>query len=117
MDYTGLINMTDQFRALAADKPYYIGKSDISGRGLIAARPISKGTNIGMAVSDGGEYITFMGSQINHQTNCNAKLVENKDGSCALVATKDIHKGEEITANYKDTPWYIDKDTKGFVEL
>lgn len=109
--------MTSHFRSLAADKPYYIGKSDISGNGLIALRPISKGTNIGVAVTDGAERITFMGSQVNHQVDCNAKVVENENKSCHLIATKDIAPGDEITANYKDTPWYIDKNTEGFVEL
>tara|TARA_Y100000310_G_scaffold210046_1_gene210648 strand:- start:91 stop:444 length:354 start_codon:yes stop_codon:yes gene_type:complete len=117
MDYRGLMKLTNHFKVLAETEPYYVGKSNISGSGVFARHPIPKGAKIGVAVTDGAEQITFMGSQINHQLNCNAKLVETEAQGCDLIAIKEIAQGEEITANYKDTPWYIDKNTEGYVEL
>jgi len=81
----------------------------------MAADDIPAGTTIGLAVMP--THITHMGSHINHQTNCNAKLVEIAEETCNLVALRDISKDEEITANYNNTPWYINKNTEGFIEL
>lgn len=117
-----LDRLVSDFRALT--RLYYIGKSEIEGNGVFARYPIENGTKIGTAIIDDEKAaddaegaITYMGSQLNHQTDCNAKLVKNESGGYDLVATKNIPKDEEITADYKDTPWYIDKNTKGFVEL
>ena len=117
MDYIRLMELTDMFKALAEDKLWQISDSRISGNGLMAQNAIPKGTKIGTAVTDNAGHITYMGSQINHQFNCNARLVENEAKGCDLIAIKDIPQGEEITVDYKDTPWYIDKNTEGFVEL
>ena len=117
MDYKGLMELTDNFRAIAEKQLWFIKESEINGSGLHARIFILKGAKIGMTVTSNAGRITYMGSQINHQFKCNAKLMENKIEGCDLIAIKDIPQGEEITCNYKDTPWYIDKNTKGFVEL
>jgi len=111
------MELTENFRALAEDKPWQIGDSRISGKGLLARSDIPKGTKIGVVVTNNAERITYMGSRINHQSNCNARLVENEAKGCDLIAIKDIPQGEEITVDYKDTPWYINKNTEGFIEL
>lgn len=124
MDYEGLGKLIDHFRSLTEDEPYYIGESEISGNGVFAKRHIRKGELIGTiidderkAINDAENAITNMGSHINHQFDCNAKLVKNETHGYYLVAIKNIPKDEEITTNYKNTPWYIDKNTEGFVEL
>ena len=116
MNYKNLMKIATSFETLTKN-PYYIGKSQISGNGVLAQHFIPKNTNIGIAITNGPDIVSFMGSHINHQFKCNAKLVENENNGYDLVAINDIHPGQEITVNYKDTPWYINKNTKGFAEL
>ena len=97
------------------ERKYYVGKSKIDGNGLLAREYIPANATIGIII-DENDKITPMGSFVNHQFDCNAKIT-NAKASYILIAIKDILPGEEITANYKNTPWFIDKNTKDFVEL
>ena len=59
---------------------------------------------------------TELGKTINHQNNKNAVLKQNGD-IYTLHAAKDIEAGEELTMDYRQTPWFIDGDVKGYKEL
>lgn len=92
---------------------YRIDQSKIEGQGIFANKKISENQTIGLPLYV--NYLLFpiitkdLGKKINHSSNPNAKLV--KDPMCLkwyLVATRKISKNEEITMNYKDTPWFID---------
>lgn len=115
MDYLELTRIVHYFKKLATYKFYYIGKSKIEGNGIIAQNNIPSGTIIDIAIV-GGNITKNFGSYINHQFNCNSKLIE-KENNVVVIAIKNISPGEEITINYKHTPWYIDKNTEGFLEL
>jgi SET domain-containing protein len=50
------------------------------------------------------------GKYINHCLNSNTNLVKpNNSNIFWMVASKDIKKGDEITADYNKTPYYISK--------
>ncbi len=122
--FSKLLAISKKFQKLAADKLYYIADSEIDAEGVFANTDIPSGTTIEENVTKIYPLtIITMGSKINHQFNCNARLSGEAsddilgDEEYDLVAIKNIAKGEEITINYKDTPWFIDKNTEGFKEL
>ena len=83
-------------------------KSKIHGRGLFSKAPIKKNTYILTALVDDGRYVSPTCSSINHSNKPNTYLV--KDCSIYnLYSLKDIAIGEEIVANYYNTPKYIKK--------
>ena len=99
-------------------KNYYLGNSDIHGTGAFASRNIDSKENIGTAIRTRGldNDRTELGKKVNHQFNNNSYLKkEGRDHN--LYSAKKINKGSEITANYKNTPHFIDSDTKGYLEL
>lgn len=52
--------------------------------------------------------MTDFGTMINHSWKPTAKLVySNRDEVYYVQAKKPISKGEEITLNYNDSPWYM----------
>lgn len=109
-----------------------IGPSKIEGIGLFADQNISKGTIIWKfvpnfdheisveefnklpalakskimhhSIKDGERYVSFGDDArfFNHSNKPNTKGVEASDGYGYTVASRDIEKGEEITANYRD---------------
>ena len=105
---------------------HYFANSDIHGTGTFASRDIDSKENIGVAIktngkisnlNEGENYIrTKLGRKVNHQFNNNSYL-KKEDSNYNLYSSKKINKDSEITANYKDTPSFIDKNTDGFKEL
>src|SRR4051812_20414025 len=96
---------------------YSIQPSAIHGLGAIAIAPIQRGETIGVIVtiSDNGPSITDeLGKYINHSNNANCRIVWN-NGNYDLVATTIIAPNEEITGNYYDTPWFLEKPKEGYV--
>ena len=107
-------------------KNYYLDNSEIHGTGAFASRDIDSKENIGATIKtkgmvsepmEGKDYIrTEHGKKVNHQFDNNSYLKkEGRDYN--LYSAKNIKKGSEITANYKNTPRFIDSNTKGYKEL
>lgn len=92
---------------------YKLQKSNIDGFGLFANMNIKKNEIIGIAIYFllGIPHITQdFGKWINHSYKPNSKLVySEKTNKYYIVAIKNIKINEEITANYNDTPWFIQK--------
>jgi SET domain-containing protein len=92
---------------------YKINNSKIHGVGIIATKFIPKNTVIGLPL-----YVKYwifpvitkdLGRKINHSYNPTAYLKKDtKELKWYLIANQDIHKNNEITINYDDTPWFID---------
>ena len=113
---------------LDEDKKYTVDKSSIEGEGIFATQDIKKGEFIGMPISDEKKFEDFIstrsdefdtrtdiGRKLNHKTEGNSVL-KSENNNLNLYANSDIKKGDEITVNYKDSPWYVSKDTTGFSE-
>lgn len=93
---------------------WVISKSKIEGIGVFSAFDIKKDSFIGTVIV----YVLYFfpvitrdfGSMINHSHNPNSKLEYNEDKrTWELLAIKDIFLGTEITVDYDDTPWFIEK--------
>ena len=95
---------------------YIIGPSAIHGQGVIAVRDVEPGETIGKAVIIDGikPVITDMGKYVNHtyQPNSRLQYIERRFD---LIATRPIKAGEEIAADYNDTPWFLEKPKPWFV--
>lgn len=95
------------FKAASVDAGWYIGDSDLAGRGIFASRDYEPGDKLGVAMTDGGQdelgvkiwNLTEMARYCNHQQKANAKLVKDND-MYYLVAMKPIKTDDEIFANY-----------------
>jgi SET domain-containing protein len=106
--------MGRQVDSIKGTSPYVIAPSPIHGQGVFATRRIRKDEVIGLPL-----YVRFyifpviteeLGRKINHSYKPNAILKKSPDAlEWYLVAIMDIAKDEEITMNYQDTPWFIDR--------
>ena len=98
-------------------RSYNFRDSDIHGTGTFASRDIESKEKIGNAFypKDKKMMRTKLGATVNHQYNNNS-ILKKDDETYNLYSTKGIKKGSEITANYKETPDFISKDTTGFKE-
>lgn len=91
---------------------YYIGKSNIHGIGIIANQEFKANEIVGVGI----EYVFYFipevtplfGSYINHSytPNCRLVYINNK---YYVVANSKIDQYSEITVNYNDGPWFIDR--------
>ena len=95
---------------------YKVGISNIHGMGLTATTVIGAGTLICTATKWQNNLpgITEAGKYVNHSYQPNSKLVR-RDYEYDLVATKQISVGEEITADYTFTPWFLEKPREDFI--
>ena len=113
---------------LSEHKKYNIAKSDIQGEGVFATHDIEKGEFIGVPISDENKFAEFvrtrndkldtrsdLAKKLNHQSENNC-IVKSENNNLNMYAQNDIKKGDEITVNYNNSPWYINKDTTGFKE-
>ena len=98
-------------------RSYNFRDSDIHGTGTFASRDIESKEKIGNAFypKDKKMMRTKLGARVNHQFKNNS-ILKKDDETYNLYSTKGIKKGSEITANYKETPDFISKDTTGFKE-
>ena len=117
---------------------YYIGDSNIHGKGVIAFQNLRKNAVVGLGI--GFEYDLFpyvtpeFGAYLNHSYNptaylwyfddekiCKNRRNKNKlqkksknyfrqrsDSGWYVKTLNSLKAGEEITVNYNDTPWYIE---------
>jgi SET domain-containing protein len=90
---------------------FTLKKSDIAGNGIFSNKFRYKGEVLFKAA--GKNKISVIGSKVNHCWNPNSKLV-NISNSWWLVADKNIEKGEEVTANYNNSPSFIKKPNKSW---
>lgn len=90
---------------------YYIDKSSIHGNGIFVNKDLNKNKPIDVGIDFGIlgmiPYVTpSFGSLINHSYQPNTYL-KWKNKKWYVVASRNIKKGEEITLDYNNTPWYI----------
>lgn len=96
------------FKDLSESK-WYLSPSLIEGEGIFAARDIACGEIIDIIVQHGIK-ITFFGSKINHSwTPCAELLLNSNRGEYDVIAIKNIQKNQEITLDYNNTPFFIQK--------
>ena len=89
---------------------YYIGRSNIEGFGVISNYEFQSNQIIDIGI----DYLWFIpiitphfGSYINHSYTPNAHLVYLKGKYC-VVASVPIRKNEEISLDYRMTPWFVE---------
>ncbi len=84
-----------------------IKDSSIHGVGLFAKKDFNKNDYLFKGIHPTKE-ITHYASLINHSYKPNSYLLENKNG-WFVIALKHIKNGDEITADYRHTPYFIAK--------
>lgn len=94
-------------KSLFKQKPLLVDNSGIEGVGLFATENYP--ANIPLFVAIKNSVITRTGSLINHSWNPNTKLIKKEGENYEIVTKVPIRKGEEVTADYRDTPSYINK--------
>ena len=113
-----LMNKVSDKSDVNISRSYDFGDSEIHGTGAFASRDIPSKEMIGEAFYSKNKKLlrTELGTRVNHQFKNNSSL--KKEGeNYNLYSTREINEGSEITANYKNTPSFIDKDVRGFKEL
>ena len=100
---------------------FVIGKSRIHGNGVIAVQKIYAGQSIGEGIVFVWHLLVplpivteHLGKWINHSSTPNTGL-RWRNGAWHLVANRDVMRGEEMTLNYADTPWYIEGPQPDYV--
>lgn len=107
-----------------SDEKFIVDKSNIDGKGAIAAQDIKKGELIGTAFTDEEaakpvlgqtqyDTRTRLGRTLNHQDTENA-IQRSENNKLNVYAKNAIKEGDEITINYKNAPDYVDKNTEGY---
>lgn len=98
-------------------QPLYIGKSEINGNGLFANKDYKKGDIIIEDLFSNNtdrlplnkdttekaflQYISIEGAHVNHCShNYNCDIITKDNIYVKAIASKDIRRHEEITANY-----------------
>lgn len=85
----------------------YTAPSSIHGIGVYAKEDILKNDILFEAIDENNK-ITYYGSLVNHCNNPTSKLIQINN-KWFLVALKNLKKGDEIIADYRDTPDFIKK--------
>jgi len=83
---------------------WYVGASQIAGRGVFAGRDYPAGDKIAQGITKWGK-ITDFGSWINHSWTPNTQL----DVDWYLRTITPVAKNTEFTLDYRQTPWFVDK--------
>ena len=96
-----------QNESFAESKKYYLDQSKIHGTGVFASKDLKEGEVIGLlhTINTLGSDYDFeeLGRMYNHsnEPNCYNYLYHNKR---YLVASRNINKGDELTADYRLQP-------------
>jgi len=98
---------------IKTNKFLYLSESKIHGNGIFTSKNIKKDNFILNAI-DKNNHVTDIGTKINHSYNPNA-LLTFKLNKYNLYAIRDINRHEEITANYNDTPDFINKPNPNWI--
>lgn len=103
------IILTSKHPEVEGIKKYDIRNSKIHGKGVFAINDIEPSAiHEGIVFKWGIPQVTKFGSMINHSYKPNTHL-EKINGKYYLVNNKKINKGDEITVDYSNTPWYIQR--------
>lgn len=102
---------------------FYISDSSIQGKGVFAEYDIPANRKIGIGFYERikpngtlyGKVDENFGAYINHCQNSNTYLKKELD-IWWIVSARNIFKGEEITANYWNTPDYIEKPSPAYTQ-
>lgn len=102
-------NNSNAKRDVIRPKYWYIGKSDINGKGVFALIDIPKGADIGVAIyrayftnEPDKDYVRDnLGRYTNHSDNPNCKIIK-KGRYYVYHAFDNIKKGTELTVDYSD---------------
>lgn len=88
---------------------FYVAKSNISGEGIFSKYDRKINDKLFLAISNSFR-VTQIGSKINHCWNPNTRLEKiSNSGGWWVVANKKIKVGEELTIDYRYTPFFISK--------
>lgn len=100
-------------------KTWSIKKSSIHGKGVFTEKRFVKREKIDVGIEHFLYFfpsITNFGSMINHSWSPTAELsYSDKDNVYYVFALKDIDENVEVTLNYEDTPWFVDKPKEDYV--
>ena len=108
----------DQASTFGTD--FYINTSKIEGIGVFTKRARAKGEKLFVAIN-ADKTITPIGSKINHCPsktmddgtsvipNTYVSNIDTTTGEWWIIAVRDIKAGEELTADYTNTPDFIAK--------
>lgn len=86
---------------------YELKDSKIHGTGVFSTGNHKKGEILFTAITRDTE-ITKQARYVNHCNNPTT-ILEKRDGEWILIALRDIKSGDEITADYNNTPDFIKK--------
>jgi SET domain-containing protein len=96
--------------ALQNPDKFYIEDSKIHGKGVFAAKDYIKDEFIEVGISHTmiiPSITKGFGTMINHSYQPTAYL-KYANGNYNIHTLVNLKKGDEITINYNNTPWYID---------
>jgi SET domain-containing protein len=97
----------ENFSAGSSEGDYVLKKSRIHGTGLFSTKYHKKGDVLIQAITIEKE-ITERAKYVNHCNDPSTILEQYSDG-WLLRAKRDILAGDEITADYNNTPYFIKK--------
>ena len=94
-------------KTASSSNGWYIGESNIKGKGIFADKDYKEGESIGSGGTAGGEdefgakiwNLTELARYCNHQWKSNVDIKKNND-QIDLVAKREISKDQEIVADY-----------------
>lgn len=87
-----------------------IKPSKIHGVGVHVTCFVPRSTIIGKAITVttmGLPSVTPLGSKVNHSWTPTAELIEHR-GKYYLQTCKDLFPDDEVTVDYRHTPWFIE---------
>jgi hypothetical protein len=96
-----------------------VGPSRIHGNGVILQRAVRPGAMIGVGIGYrwGGwlpSITSDFGAWINHSDTPSASLLK-LNGNHWVVANRALAPGDEITLDYRRTPWFVRRPEPHFV--
>lgn len=97
---------------------YYIGKSNIHGKGVFSNTDLPTGTVVGPACyfyPPIKTVITGMGKFINHSKQPNCRVVQTTQNEWVLVANQNIKDDTELTIDYNNNPWFLKKAEPNYI--
>jgi hypothetical protein len=89
-------------------EPFEIRKSEIAGVGVFSTKEYNEGDSLFTVIHASKDVEPTLGSKVNHcpSSKSNTKVVKIGD-EWQLFATKALKSGDELTADYTDTPDFI----------
>lgn len=89
-----------------------LGTSKIHGMGVLLNRPVRAGTLIGVGIGYRWRFVPAItsdfGAWINHSYTPSASLLFI-NGNHWVVANRALDTDDEVTVDYRKTPFYVDK--------